>query len=416
MNRFIYLLFLIGIFLSPYIMFLPLGVNLTLYDFTLLLLLALVFTTKSLNFNGEIPKKPQIEYVLIYLFLAGSAISLLNAYNLAASISIIIQYILAIVFQFIIIRHIFKYSKDKNRTLLKILDLFVYSLFVVLVIGILAYLNILPNKSNYFSINNRLESVMGNANVLGKYLVYSLPILLLYVDLKRKTFLAYVSIVLLAINLLLTASFGSLGYAFVTVFYYYLVKFAMITKPIRISGMNIVINKKTFSLRSFAFLLFAFVSVGYVLLNPPEVFTNRVLAVGDLSEAGSFSLKLGLMKEAISFIIYHYGLIGMGLGSYPFESLYGTNVHNLYLLVFAEAGILGFVGLIGILLYAFLQSLNLIKKVEKQHKFILLGLNASLFGLIISLTTNTHTYSRNNWILAILLLVLIKVYKKKQAQ
>ena len=161
-------------------------------------------------------------------------------------------------------------------------------------------------------------------------------------------------------------------------------------------------------------LVFSIFSVTYILSNPPEVFSERILTANNLSEAGSANLKLDLMVESTKLISTEYGAVGMGLGSYRYISEYHTNVHNLYLLVFSETGILGFVGLFGLLFYTFILSLKLIRHSDPKTKYILLGLNSSVFGFLISITTSTHQYSRATWLIVILLLCFTKAIKQKQ--
>lgn len=414
MNKLIYHLLLIGVFLSPYIMYLPLGINFTVYDFILILCLGLIVISLTLQFDGKIKLSNPKEYSLIFLFIIGSSISALNAINVVSSMNILLQYLFAIIVQFVVINHLFRYSKDINRTIFKVLDVYIFSLLVVLFIGFAASTGLLPNGDIYFSGNGRLESVMGNPNVLAKYLVFSLPILLFYIDLKRKTFLSYFLIAILIYNLFLTASFGGFLYAVITTIYYYTAKMLFVSKPIKFNNGDILISKKIINIRIIMLLVFSIFSVTYILSNPPEVFSERILTANNLSEAGSANLKLDLMVESTKLISTEYGAVGMGLGSYPYISEYHTNVHNLYLLVFSETGILGFVGLFGLLFYTFILSLKLIRHSDPKTKYILLGLNSSVFGFLISITTSTHQYSRATWLIVILLLCFTKAIKQKQ--
>lgn len=414
MNKLIYFLFLLGVFLSPFTTFLPLGVNVSSFDLLLMTCFGLIIISKSIIFDGNIRFNYTKEYVLLYLFVIGSAFSLFNSASLITSVLILLQYLFAILVQKTIISHTFLYAKDVNKTLFKILDMYLFSLAIVLVIGFLAFLGLLPNSSSFFAGNGRLYSVKGNPNSLAKFLVYSLPILLLYIDIKRKSIFSYSLIALSIFCLFLTASFGGMIYATATVIYYYLIKMILVTKPIQFKNRNILIKKNLLNFRTVLLVSFAFSTISYFLMNPPEIFSKRVLAADDLSDAGSASMKIELMLESINLIFTEYGLVGMGLGSYPFVSHFLTNVHNLYLLIFVESGILGFIGLIGLLLYIFFNSLKLIKKVETNIKYILLALNSSVFGILISMTTNPHTYSRSVWLLIILLWGYTETIKKKK--
>ncbi|SIQ21788.1 hypothetical protein SAMN05878482_101667 [Peribacillus simplex] len=413
MNKLIYLIFLLGVFFSPFTTFLPLGFNVSMYDIILISCFGLIIVTTAIQFEGYNKILSSKEYFLLILFVLGGSISAFNAASFFGSTLIMVQYLFAILIQIIVISHILTYSKNIDKNLFGILDTSIYALMVTLSIGVLAQLGLLPNSSEFFAGNGRLISVQGNANSLAKYLVCFLPILLFYIDIKRKTLLSFFLLAMLIINLFLTASFGGMAYALATFIYYYMIKSLFITKPIRFKNGEVFIVKKILNVRNVFIIFFSVAIVIYVFVNPPEIFSKRVLATDDLDGAGSYSLKVSLMKEALELIVTKYGIIGMGLGSYPFESQYHTNVHNLYLLVFTESGVLGFVGLIGLLIYTFCISLRLIKHVGNTTKYILIGMNSSLFGLLVSVITTPHTYSRSTWLLVILLLCYTKHIQRK---
>lgn len=84
----------------------------------------------------------------------------------------------------------------------------------------------------------------------------------------------------------------------------------------------------------------------------PEIFRERVLAAivdGDLTRAGTIEGRLYLMREAIE-ISRDTLLIGLGAEQYRAVSEHGAPVHNTYLLLLAEGGLLSLAGLILLLL------------------------------------------------------------------
>lgn len=84
----------------------------------------------------------------------------------------------------------------------------------------------------------------------------------------------------------------------------------------------------------------------------PEIFIKRVmgaLSSGDLNEAGTFSDRMSLIHEAIG-IANRNILVGLGIDQYRVVSAYGAPVHNTYLLVLSEGGLLSLIGLFGLLL------------------------------------------------------------------
>lgn len=91
-------------------------------------------------------------------------------------------------------------------------------------------------------------------------------------------------------------------------------------------------------------------SVAFVALFPdqvPPVFRDRVLSgleTGDIERAGTFTGRMELIREAFSLSGQHL-LIGMGADEYRDVSLHGAPVHNSYLLMLNEGGLLSLLGL-----------------------------------------------------------------------
>lgn len=84
----------------------------------------------------------------------------------------------------------------------------------------------------------------------------------------------------------------------------------------------------------------------------PVTFRNRVLnalETGDLSHAGTFSDRLQLIKEAFG-IAQHTVFIGLGADRYREVSAIHAPVHNTYLLLLCEGGLMSLVGLVLLLL------------------------------------------------------------------
>lgn len=79
----------------------------------------------------------------------------------------------------------------------------------------------------------------------------------------------------------------------------------------------------------------------------PEVFEKRVgeaIMTGDPTRAGTFMGRTVLIKEAWQMADDNL-LIGLGSDGYRRSSVYGMPVHQLYLLVLNEGGVLSFMGL-----------------------------------------------------------------------
>lgn len=84
----------------------------------------------------------------------------------------------------------------------------------------------------------------------------------------------------------------------------------------------------------------------------PEVFRERVLAAlmeGNITEAGTFEGRFHLMQDAVE-ISRHTLLFGLGADQYREVSAHGAPVHNTYMLLLAEGGMLSLMGLVMMLM------------------------------------------------------------------
>jgi O-antigen ligase len=170
----------------------------------------------------------------------------------------------------------------------------------------------------------------------------------------------------------------------------------------------------TLSVRSFlsALTLVAFVAtVGYFggaeLL--PATFQKRVmLAVssGKISEAGTFESRRKLMVEAANMIDEKkVGLLGIGADQYRKLSAYKAPVHNTYLIVWVEGGLIALVGWLGLFVTGFLvwHAARINNTMRNERAAMI---SCFLIFATISVTL-PHIYARYWYILLTLLLGLI---------
>ena len=100
---------------------------------------------------------------------------------------------------------------------------------------------------------------------------------------------------------------------------------------------------------SLKFFVTAVVALGLVFASgyrPPAVFQKRVasaIAEGDISQAGTFVGRLDLMEEAWH-IVGGTSIIGLGVDQYRTISRQKAPVHDIYLLLWAEGGLMALIG------------------------------------------------------------------------
>ncbi|KGJ09523.1 O-antigen ligase family protein [Paracoccus sphaerophysae] len=96
----------------------------------------------------------------------------------------------------------------------------------------------------------------------------------------------------------------------------------------------------------------AFVILGWGELFLPDIFLKRVfgaLSTGNMDEAGTFSDRMFLIREAYD-LTRHTIIVGLGADQYRLISAHGAPVHNTYLLLLAEGGLLSLTGHVGLII------------------------------------------------------------------
>lgn len=143
----------------------------------------------------------------------------------------------------------------------------------------------------------------------------------------------------------------------------------------------------------------------------PATFQERVGgAVGqaDLGQAGTFLNRAELMEEAWHFA-EQTAFIGMGVDQYRLVSAHDNPVHNLYLLIWNEGGVLAFAGLVTMLcLLVALAALGF--KARPREGAMAL---AVVTVFLIYTSSLPHMYSRN-WAIP-LMLALSTIYARRVA-
>jgi O-antigen ligase len=86
----------------------------------------------------------------------------------------------------------------------------------------------------------------------------------------------------------------------------------------------------------------------------PRVFEKRVgsaLENGDITEAGTFGGRVALIKDAWNLVNDHM-LVGVGVDQHRVVSKLRAPVHNMYLLIWVEGGLLALIGWLGMIAVA----------------------------------------------------------------
>jgi len=144
-------------------------------------------------------------------------------------------------------------------------------------------------------------------------------------------------------------------------------------------------------------LLLAFVALSTVVIvsgvSIPPAFEKRVVGAlqnQDLNQAGTYSGRLDLVKEALT-VIDRTSLVGIGVDQYRVVSRAAAPVHNIFLLLWAEGGLLAMSGWIVMNLTAVALAF---RALARDRAAAGLGLAVFTSFLIFSMAA-PHMYSRS---------------------
>ncbi len=146
-----------------------------------------------------------------------------------------------------------------------------------------------------------------------------------------------------------------------------------------------------------------FVELG---LRLPATFVARVgraIGNGDISEAGTFEGRMLLVREAWGMAAHHI-LVGVGADQYRAISALGAPVHNMYLLLWAEGGIMSLIGWI-VMLAVLLAAAA--KAFSQDRLAAALTLSVTTTFIIASMAS-PHMYARL-WAVPVLLAVAVSL-------
>lgn len=223
--------------------------------------------------------------------------------------------------------------------------------------------------------SRRLAVFLTDANWNGAYIAMSLPfILFLHAKRQLAGWQALVAGAVLVEALLLAASVSALSCAILGV-----------TAMLVVGGRRLNIWPLVAGL--------AGIGIYFAAGGPlPQAFGNRIapaLDSGNISAAGTFSDRFGLMQEAWQ-MVGDTMLLGLGVDQYRVVSASGAPVHNMYLLLWTEGGLvtlLGWLMLLAILIAAATQAFR------RDRMTAALALSV-ITVLVVSSNASPHMYAR----------------------
>ena len=214
-----------------------------------------------------------------------------------------------------------------------------WSIAVICAIGIFAYVYDIRSFGHINKLvtgSGRVASLLDNPNTFASLIALYFPIMMFLVSKKEMNVIIITSLIsLLLISLILSGSNSGAISCFIGI-----MAFILLFGSLRQVIVSI-----------FAATAFVYATIRWGKLFLPSVFQDRVLSAvleGDASEAGTFDFRMALIREAIGKLDNNL-IIGMGADQYRPNSDLGLHVHNTYLLLTNEGGLIALIGLIVIL-------------------------------------------------------------------
>lgn len=358
------------------------SINLTLSDLLLCVAIAAVL------FRGEINSRP-FDYLTVFwlvglgLMLLGLLIGSLVNGSVDRWLIVGTQYL----FAFLLLPMLLmgqQVSLTRNFP-----ALFVIGIAVSQLIGISASLLFEPAETKallgngFYTGNGRVGAMTGEPNPNGAMIAFSLPMLLYSIRQGSMPLgIGLICGVLLIWGLLASGSFTGFSAALLALGIY-----------LAISGFRLLLRVAVIG----AIALSLFFASGLPL---PAAFENRVagaLTTGDLNQAGTYTDRSALIEEAWEMVDDNT-LVGLGVDQFRTVSIHQAPVHELHLLIWNEGGIVGFAGLIILLLTMFAAAFVAISRSRAE--------GAMIFAVIAVFNVYTvsipHMYNRA-WVFPVLL-------------
>lgn len=378
----------LGIFLAPMA-----TLRFDAFFFTASDFLLCVSLTMLLIF-GRLPQAPLgpttivwiVGAALLLLGLLGS--SLLRGLDPARALVVVAQYL----FAYVLLLWVIAGRQLHDAEMLT--KAFVLGVAAICVHGILIFYTIgYTPESIVVSGRRRLNTVLGDANLAASIVSLCLPLLLyLWMQGRIRAWLAVPLLGVFATTVVLTGSFSGLALASFSIALFLIVTMS-----------RVIFVRLVLVMAAGAAILMA---GGDQYL--PEAFRERVLSAlveGDIKHAGTFGARLDLIHEAVA-VIRDRGVLLVGLGADQFRAIseHRAPVHNLYLLLWAEGGVLALLGWCLMLLTIIL--LAVAARLSGAPSALAAQAVATTFILLLGANATAHLYARF-WILPSLLSVAL---------
>ena len=257
-------------------------------------------------------------------------------------------------------------------------------------------------NTRFVSGNGRLMSFVERQNAFAAVIAMTFPLLFWLGEEGRiRRIYLWIALPVLAYGIMLTGSatgMAGMSYAFAI---YLLVIISRSLRQIALAFAGVTAAVAAFAIWGKAIL--------------PAVFQKRILGAlesGDIDQAGTFSHRYDLMMEALR-LVDDAILLGFGADQYRVVSPLQQPVHNAYLLIWAEGGLIAVVGLLLLVFSGLLTLPGVFRQAAGRSAAICTFCLVTQFAFLINATP--HIYARF-WIVPLLLGIAVSITFARERQ
>ena len=349
----------------------------------------------------KIPTAYRLSSIFVFSFMVMGLCSLLWSASLGVSIKELSVFLLGPVLYFIIINNI----KDKI-SVKKIIDIIIFVGAFLGVYGIFQYFGL---DFSFWQGNRARQMVFGlfgNVNYFAEYLIAVLPLAvsLFFITSiksnKSKKILLLIGILAMGGSLLLTFTRGSyLAFGVSLIFMFLL--FVICRGKVFIRE-----NRKIFISILVAIILAVFLFVIPNPLNKPGTYISKIKArtsIASIQKAFTSGRRMAIWKFTW-MMIADRPIFGSGIGTFKYNSLsyqaeffkqgdnrsiyphsFAKHVHNEYLQLWAEMGMIGLGIFLGIMISFFYYGITQLKKLQDDflHQGLIIGMMGTILAILV---------------------------------
>lgn len=240
------------------------------------------------------------------------------------------------------------------------------------------------DEDMFSEIETRVVSTFENPNVFGEYLILLLPIVITFLIISKTPNKKAFSFACLASGVMALIYTWSRG--------------AWLGAIIAMAIFLVIISRK-----AIVFYLLSLISVPFLIPFLPSSIINRFTSIGNMTDS-STSYRVFIWEASVN-MIRDYFFTGIGVGTTAFQTVYSEyalsgietapHSHNLYLQIFVELGIFGFILFAIVMFLYFSKGFTFLRKCADSSSRLIIG--ASMCGVIAFLAQGLTDYVWYNY-------------------